>query len=242
MVGDRDINLHPSHISDGVSKVSLFHVSLLVCVCPPLFYDHTHVSSDCLIPISFSATRSSLSLPLRLNPLLVETQADRPNMFYDLRNPQIEEALFLPYVNRLPNAIDFCQWVTSPPLHHMTLWHRKLPWHIVIEASQPNGITVYDLFRCIHQQLHQSIAQEDYYTDALAPGDREELTMAFQLRCTMFPDPLPAGVRRIDFLGQEVCFIGLKRGRGGRWEVKTRLQLPKERMTIVGYIFILFFH
>ena len=61
--------------------------------------------------------------------------------------------------------------------------------------------------------------------------------MAFQIRCAMFPDQLQAGVRRIDFLGQEVCFIGLKHCRGGRWEFKTQLPPPKERMMIVGFIF-----
>ena len=98
----------------------------------------------------------------------------------------------------------------------MTVWHRELPWQINIEASQPNGITIYDFFYQIHQQLQLSIAQEEYYTDELAPGDREALTMAFQIRCAMFPDQLLAGIRRIDFLGQEVCFIGLNRSRGGR--------------------------
>jgi hypothetical protein len=121
----------------------------------------------------------------------------------------------------------------------MTLWHRKLPWQINIEATQPNGITIYDFFRHIYQQLHQPIAQEEYYNNELAPSDREMLIIAFQIRCAMFPDQLQAGVRRIDFLGQEVCFIGLKHRRGGRWEFKTQLPPPKERMMIVGFIFYL---
>ena len=61
----------------------------------------------------------------------------------------------------------------------------------------------------IHQQFQLSIAQEENYTDELAPGDREAFTMAFKIQCAMFPDQLLAGIRRIDFLGQEVCFIGL---------------------------------
>ena len=60
--------------------------------------------------------------------------------------------------------------------------------------------------------------------------------MAFHKRCALFSDQLAAGVLRIDFLGQEVCFIGLKGSRGGRWEFKTQLPPPKERMTIVGFI------
>jgi len=178
-------------------------------------------------------TRSCvLTPPLRLNFLLEATQDDFPNIFCDLRNAPIKSAIFLPYLNRLTNTIDFCQLITSPPIHHMTLWHRKLPWQFNIEASQPNGITIYDFFRHLHQQLHQPIVQEEYYTDELAPGDREELIMAFQTRRAMFPDQLPVGVRRIDFLGQEVCFIGLKHRRGGKWEIKTELPPPKERMTI----------
>lgn len=178
-----------------------------------------------------------LTPPLRLNLLLGATHEDLPNIFYDLRNPRINSGIFLPYLNRLTNTIDLCQLITSPPIHHMTLWHRKLPWKFDIEASQPNGITIYDLFRHLYQPLHQPIAQEEYYTDELAPGDREELIMAFQTRCAMFPDQLLAGVRRIDFLGQEVCFIGLKRRQGGNWEIKTELPPPKERMTIVSFFF-----
>ena len=176
--------------------------------------------------------------PLRLNFLLVATHADLPNIFYDLRQPQIKDAVFLPHLNRLPNAIDFSQLITSPPIHRLTLWHRKLPWQINIEARQPNGITIRDFFRHLHQQLHQPIAQEEYYTDELTPSDREMLIMAFQTRRAMFPDQsAAAGVRRIDFLGQEVCFIGLKRRRGERWEIKTRLPPPKERMIIVSFVF-----
>ena len=178
-----------------------------------------------------------LTPPLRLNLLLGATHEDLPNIFYDLRNPRINSGIFLPYLNRLTNTIDLCQLITSPPIHHMTLWHRKLPWKFDIEASQPNGITIYDLFRHLYQPLHQPIAQEEFYTDELAPGDREELIMAFQTRCAMFPDQLLAGVRRIDFLGQEVYFIGLKRRQGGNWEIKTELPPPKERMTIVSFFF-----
>lgn len=177
-----------------------------------------------------------LTPPLRLNFLLVTRQADLPNIFYDLRQPQIKDAVYLPSLNRLPNAIDFSQLITSPPVHRLTLWHCKLPWKISIEARQPNGITIYDLLRLIHEQLHQPIAQEEYYNDKLTPSDREMLIMAFQARCAMFPDQLSAGVRRIDFLGQEVCFIGLKHRRG-RWEFKTQLPPPKERMIIVSFVF-----
>ena len=69
-------------------------------------------------------------------------------------------------------------------------------------------------------------------------SDREMLILAFQARCAMFPGQLSAGVRRIDFLGQEVCFIGLEHRRGERWEFKTRLPPPKERMIIVGLYII----
>ena len=187
--------------------------------------------------LSSATPRCMLAPPINLNFLMIATQADPPNVIYDLRKPQIKDAIFLPYLNRLLDNIDFCQLITSPPIHHMTLWHRELPWKINIEAKQSNGITIYDFFRQIHQQLHLPITKEDYYADELAPSDREILRTAFQIRCAMFPDKSRAGVQRIDFLGQEVCFIGLKRRRGGRWEFKTRLPPPKERMIIVGFVY-----
>lgn len=227
------MNLHPSRISEDISNVFLIYLRILVC-----FNHKLLMSESCNINPSLLGTRSCILTPsLRLNSLLVATQANLPNIIYDLRQPQIEDSIFLPYLNSLPNTIDFCQLITSPPVHHMTIWHRNLPWSIYIEASQPNGITIYDLFLHIHRQLHQPIAQEDYYTDELAPSDREMLIMAFQIRCAMFPDQLPGGVRRIDFLGPDVCFIGLKGCRRGKWEFKTQPLPPKERMMIVSLIF-----
>ena len=178
---------------------------------------------------------------VNLNFLMVATQTDPTNVFYYLREPKINDTIFLPYLNRQPDIIDLCQLITSPPIHHMTIWHRKLPWKINIEARQLNGITIYDFFRQIHQQLHQPITKEDYYANELTPSDREILRTAFQIRCAMFPDNSRAGVKRIDFLGQEVCFKGLKRCRNGNWEFKTRLPPPKERMIIVGFFFIFYF-
>lgn len=198
---------------------------------PSKSYFRRHLESF-TVPYKFTTTRSCILTPIRLNLLLLTPQADLPNILYDLRKPPTEDAISLPCLNRPSNTIDFYQLITSPPIHHMTLWHRKLPWQINIEASHPNGITIYDFFQHVYQQLNQPIAQEEYYTDELAPGDRELLTMAYQIRCALFPDHLPAGVRRIDFLGREVCFIGLKRSRGGRWEFKTQPPAPKERMTI----------
>ena len=233
MTGDLDINLHPSHISEGNSNDLLLHLRLQVS-----FNYNSLMSKSCNFSLFLSsATRRCISTPpLNLNFLMVATQADPHNIFYDLRETQIKDALFLPYLNRKPDIIDLCQLITSPPIHHMTLWHRKLPWKIKIEARQSNGITIYDFFRQIHQQLHQPITKEDYYSDELAPSDREILRTAFQIRCAMFPDKSRAGIQKIDFLGQEVVFIGLKRRQGGRWEFKTRLPPPKERMIIVCFI------
>ena len=233
MIGDLDINLHPSHILEGISNVLLVHISLRVCSITTLSHLHPIIAEN---PLFFSATRLYLlTPPLRLNLLLVASEADLPNVFYDLRKPPTKNGVLLPHLNRLSNTIDFYQLTTTPPIHHMTLWHPKLPWQINIEASQPNGITIYDFFRQIHQQLHQPIAQEEYYTDELAADDREMLIMAFQSRCAVSPDQLSAGVQRIDFLGPEVCFIGLKHRRGGKWEFKTQVPPPKERMTIVRF-------
>ena len=196
------------------------------------------MSASVVFLLSSENRRCILEPFVDLNFLMEATQTDPPNVFYDLREPKINDAIFLPYLNRQPNIIDLCQLITSPPIHHMTLWHHKLPWKIHIKARQLNGITFYDFFRQIHQQLHQPITKEDYYADELSPSDREILRTAFQIRCAMFPDKSRAGVQRIDFLGQDVCFIGLKRCRGGKWEFKTRPPPPKERMIIVGFIFL----
>ena len=65
-----------------------------------------------------------LAPPINLNFLMVATL----NVIYDLRKPQIKDAIFIPYLNRLPDnrhlSIDNISTHPGSSGHHMTLWHR----------------------------------------------------------------------------------------------------------------------
>ncbi|CAA7270027.1 unnamed protein product [Cyclocybe aegerita] len=165
---------------------------------------------------------SSPRLPYRLNPLLVYRPHNPVQVSYNLRfQPFPEYGLQFPALNRPPNPLDLFQLATSPPTFRMILWHRKLPWYVKIEASTLNGITVQDVLSGMYQSLRRPIGQHEYYTNALSSADREMLSVAFQQRCRGDAKEIAGGVRRVDFLGREVGFVGLARSRRGMWEIKT---------------------
>lgn len=85
----------------------------------------------------------------------------------------------------------------------------------------------------IYTQLRRPISQDEYYTDALTARDREMLGLAFEERCGGDLREIAGGVRRVDFLGQEVGFVGLIRSRKGVWELKS-VATERRRMVVVG--------
>ena len=171
--------------------------------------------------------------PYRLNPL-ISLNGRRNPIAYDLRiKPLPEAGLNFPALGRPPNGIDLYQLATSPPTHRLVIWHPKLPWYIKVQASHPNGITIQDVLTGIYEQLRRPIGQHEYYNDELTPLDRELLNMAFQERCRGDASEMAKGVRRVDFLGREVCLVGLARSRKGMWELKT-VAAERPRMIIVG--------
>ncbi|KAF4622030.1 hypothetical protein D9613_009259 [Agrocybe pediades] len=151
------------------------------------------------------------------NPLIAYRAFRSSSVIYDLRSP-------------FPNAVPPEHWnlqmpaqlATSPPAQRLVIWHRRLPWRITIEASGPTvGVTLEDVFTGIYNQLRQQIGHHEYYTVELTSEDRDMLTAVFEARCAGNPQDVVGGVRRVDFLGRGVYFVGLAKCRDGRWELKT---------------------
>lgn len=105
-----------------------------------------------------------------------------------------------------------------------------------MHASTPQGITIEDLLVGLYEDLQTPIRHHEYYTVALSTEDRQMVDMAFQRRCRGEPKEIRKGVRRVDFLGDQVCFVGVRRARGGSWEIKT-IAPQQQRMLLVSLLY-----
>ncbi|KDR76326.1 hypothetical protein GALMADRAFT_247708 [Galerina marginata CBS 339.88] len=170
----------------------------------------------------------------RLHPLISYRSRQPTSLVYNLRHlPGPGSHLLIKALGRPADALDLYQLATTPPTHRMLIWHPKLPWKIKIETRHPisAGITIQDVLNGIYEQLRHAIEHHDFYTIGLASADRELISGVFHERCAGDPREIGGGVRRVDFLGQEFCFVGLSRSRNGTWEMKTAVP-QRERMTL----------
>ncbi|KAF9468223.1 hypothetical protein BDZ94DRAFT_852532 [Collybia nuda] len=156
-----------------------------------------------------------------LNPLILYDPDAYP-IYYDLRHePEVIDIMFL-NLRRESNQLDLFQLATMPPVHEMCLWHPRLPWYVHIEASQPNGITLADIFTQMYDQLHEGITSNHYYNVLLTSTDREEISIAFAQRTHGFPVLQHKGIMRIDFLRSDIICVGLSKSKDGMWKIKTK--------------------
>lgn len=166
---------------------------------------------------------TEFSDPIRrtLHPLLLYLP-NQPPVYHDLRDhPLALEYIDFRNLQRDHNDIDFAQLVLQPSSPFMRLFHPRLPWYIDIQQSHPNGVTVYDVFSQMNQQLHLPIQGKHYWTEDLGESDRSSISAAYQARCKGDPRQITTGVLRVDFLGKKPIFEGLTRGSKGLWEIKT---------------------
>ena len=151
--------------------------------------------------------------PIRrtLHPLLLHIP-NQPPVYHDLRdNPLALEYIDFRNLQRDHNDIDFAQLVLQPSSPFMRLFHPRLPWYIDIQQSHPNGVTVYDVFSQMNQQLHLPIQGKHYWNEDLGESDRSSISAAYQARCNGDTKRMTTGVLRVDFLGKKFIFEGLTR-------------------------------
>ncbi|TFK19929.1 hypothetical protein FA15DRAFT_154143 [Coprinopsis marcescibilis] len=161
---------------------------------------------------------------LILNPLLSLPSPPPPTYYYDLRSsPFSAYLLHLPTSNGPITDLHLLQLATTPPIHQLHLYHPKLPWPILVKSGNPNGLLISDVLSGIYSSLMQPITLADYYNAEMTAEDREQIEGAYRVRCRGDLGMLKGGVRRVDWLGEDVGFVGLEMPRwgGGMWEVRT---------------------
>ncbi|KAK0217048.1 hypothetical protein IW262DRAFT_1395240 [Armillaria fumosa] len=153
---------------------------------------------------------------------LLAYDAHAPSIHLDLRtNPFTQPAMFS-HLGRAYNQIDLMQIATNPPAPFMRLYHARYPWYVDVYASNPNGVTIYDILMQLHVQMMMAIESRHYYCEDVRSKERELLGAAYTSRCHGDKEIMSRGVVRVDFLGMEgrLLLQGLVRGRNGMWEMK----------------------
>ncbi|TRM63735.1 hypothetical protein BD626DRAFT_495223 [Schizophyllum amplum] len=170
----------------------------------------------------FSSSTTHLNRPRTLHALLQHHPTKTPPITYDLRNTPAPDTVYLPLQHRTAALPDLYQLAFSPPAHAVTLLHPRLPWLVHVRAGSPAGITILDVLEGLHRALHRRIHAADLYNDVLGGDDRDAISAAFTARCGGDRELYAKGVKRVDFMSDDVFFCGLAKRANGIWEVKTR--------------------
>jgi len=111
----------------------------------------------------------------------------------------------------------------------MRLVHARLPWYVDVLASNPSGVTLWDLFGAVYNALRTPITQRDFWNEEMGQKERAKVGDAWRIRVGNDLEERAAGVRRVDYLKKDVIFEGMVKGRNGTWELKTRRVGPGDR-------------
>ncbi|KAF9033805.1 hypothetical protein BJ165DRAFT_1534361 [Panaeolus papilionaceus] len=172
----------------------------------------------------------------RLNPILsYDPHSMHPSLIFDLRvPPHISSKLaYMASIfdhdtrntARGLSPLDLFQFAFSPPLHRVTLWHRRLPWYITISspsgcdvgpsssASPTAGLTVQDLLRGLYESLDRRISSQEYHAVTQTSRERLRVKQAFNIRCPTEEEREMGGMKRVDVLGSEMVFVGLQKSK-----------------------------
>lgn len=116
---------------------------------------------------------------------------------------------------------------TFPPLPHMTVTSRSLPWSIRVTPSGKSAfVTVSDVFDAIYTSLRVNMTPNEFAQLPSADAQRQ-VNDAYRRRYKSMSDPnayneeKKQGLKRVDFLAAMTCFAGLSMTKKGPdvWEL-----------------------
>ncbi|KAK0201337.1 hypothetical protein DFS33DRAFT_1346439 [Desarmillaria ectypa] len=148
---------------------------------------------------------------LHMHPLLASGRLNRAPISYDLR--------FLPsstsVVDRRTRMSipihTLSEPATDPPKStKLVLRCDDFPWPVIVHPQRPGAITNLDLLYAVHSMLSTRVTHEEW--DALGHGTHAQLkaAKAYEVRCTELGGGWDDGVRRIDWLGETTCLVGVE--------------------------------
>ncbi|KAI0072135.1 hypothetical protein K474DRAFT_1605722 [Panus rudis PR-1116 ss-1] len=126
-------------------------------------------------------------------------------------------------LSRALNSWDLTRFACEPPLRFIQLSSPYYPWTIECTSTNPVGVTLYELFGAIWENMQTPIGSADYWNCEMNEVTRERVAVAYRVRCADDEDEVRRGVRRVDFLMDRVWLVGFGRGRDANvWEMKIK--------------------
>ncbi|KAI0754171.1 hypothetical protein C8Q80DRAFT_1095733 [Daedaleopsis nitida] len=150
----------------------------------------------------------------------IRYNTSKPPMRLDLRDSP-NALKFHALSDRQLTQWDLMRFVCEPPLQVMRFYHTHLPWYIDVEAQNPAGVTLYELFRAFHLCMMTQIDNADYYNVEMNGEARAAIAEAWASRCISEAERAQ-GIRRVDYLMGRFIMEGIQKGKDGCWEIKTR--------------------
>ncbi|RDB16364.1 hypothetical protein Hypma_002736 [Hypsizygus marmoreus] len=131
---------------------------------------------------------------------------------YDLRIPPVPRFEF-----------EYETPATTPPSTSLVLYHPLLPWTISVTREEMSSVTIYDVILQIWQQLDIEVQDSEWISLGLGLSNKREILNMLSERYSSDGEGsrVSTGLRRADFLGNNVIFEGLVQGIDGMWEMKT---------------------
>jgi hypothetical protein len=139
-----------------------------------------HSSSEPELTFIYFVLYSSLDYHNRANiHPFIHFISGKTSLTYDLRSPINTIAFRAVSHSTLPS--DLTRFACEPPVPYMCLIHVRLPWYIDVQASNPTGVTLADLFGAIWACLRSPIVHADFWNEELSEADRDKITKAWRL-------------------------------------------------------------
>ncbi|KAH8824562.1 hypothetical protein DL96DRAFT_1467994 [Flagelloscypha sp. PMI_526] len=188
----------------------------------------------------------SRTTALHMHPVLAYTKQSQAPISYDVTYPPSSHTVVDRNTRASVPKHTLQESATDPiTVSTLVLTSDKLPWPVVVRSrrgssssskssakfyigerttpSDPTSSSTYvtnnDVLRSLHDNLYTRVTQEEW--DALGSGSlkQKRVWKTYEARCQNAGGGHPAGVRRIDYLGEKTRLVGIEVDRsseGGR--------------------------
>ncbi|KAK0492371.1 hypothetical protein EDD18DRAFT_1310959 [Armillaria luteobubalina] len=132
-----------------------------------------------------------------MHPLFASSRLNRAPISYDVDIPTILHVRPIPTHYALPARDDPAKSIK------LVLRCDRFPWPVIVYPQRPASITNLDLLHAVHNMLSTRVTHEEW--ESLGHGTHTQLK-ATRASAGGWED----GVRRIDWLGEKTCLVGVE--------------------------------
>ncbi|KAK0472610.1 hypothetical protein IW261DRAFT_1507275 [Armillaria novae-zelandiae] len=148
---------------------------------------------------------------LHMHPLLASSRLNRAPISYDVTFPPSSTSLVDRRTRTAIPTHTLSQPATDPAKSiKLVLRCDRFPWPVIVYPQRPASITNLDLLHAVYNMLSTRVTHEEW--ESLGHGTHAQLkaTKAYEVRCAKLGGGWEDGVRRIDWLGEKTCLVGVE--------------------------------